>query len=246
MLSLGTHLFHYSTLLTFLSCVIFYDRLAAWAQGISSCAMFNISDVSIQKEIRLETVSSNSLLIVSFLMCALVLILTTLFEKQTVNMVSQGYHCWLNLRSILCNFFWMVLLMFLVKIKWGRLRPSFIEACGVKQDIMQGDSDVLLDSSVCTKTDFIYYCQSFFSGHTCVAWYTLTIVVGKLYQSNNIHCCAKVLFSLLTTMLACWVSWTRYSDHQHHLSDIMIGGCVGVTFAAPLVLAQLIKHVKTD
>jgi len=246
MLSLGTHLFHYSTLLTFLSCVIFYDRLAAWAQGISSCAMFNISDVSIQKEIRLETVSSNSLLIVSFLMCALVLILTTLFEKQTVTMVSQGYHCWLNLRSILCNFFWMVLLMFLVKIKWGRLRPSFIEACGVKQDIMQGDSDVLLDSSVCTKTDFIYYCQSFFSGHTCVAWYTLTIVVGKLYQSNNIHCSAKVLFSLLTTMLACWVSWTRYSDHQHHLSDIMIGGCVGVTFAAPLVLAQLIKHVKTD
>lgn len=245
MLSLGTHLFHYSTLLTFLSCVVFYDRLAAWAQTISSCSMFNISDVSIQKEIRLETVSSHSLLTVSFIMCALVLILTTLFEKQTVTILSQCYHCWLNMRSILCNFFWMVLFMFIVKLKWGRLRPSFIEACGVRQDMLDGDKDILLDSSVCTKTDFIYYCQSFFSGHTCVAFYTLTIVVGKLYQSN-IHCCARILFSLCTTLLACWVSMTRYTDHQHHLSDIMIGGCVGVTFAAPLVLAQLIRHVKTD
>lgn len=219
------------TLALFLVTAAGYSEFSKISLSYNVCNEFKINEEYIQHpDVELESVTTKMLFKISF-----GIILIFLLAAETAqNGLSFYDTCGSAIRNVLhycvyvlCGMYWAGIFLWVVKLRVGRLRPCFIEGCKIS-DINGTDESTLLDISACTNTKYHYYCQSFFSGHSMLAFYSFMSLAGYVYHK-------KIKWSnLLYVVLICipsWIGCTRIIDNQHHPSDVLVGACVGSLFA---------------
>jgi len=85
--------------------------------------------------------------------------------------------------------------------------------------------------------------KSFPSGHAsisfAVAVYTSLFAFEHVGDNSNpFHLAGKIFFSGSMLALATYVAYTRYMDHKHFLSDLIVGGCLGALVSTVVYIQQ--------
>ena len=101
---------------------------------------------------------------------------------------------------ILLGYLMTLVFLGFIKHNAGELRPCFLDVCQPNMTLISelaGEVDpysMLWTTEVCTKPNLIYFCSSFFSGHTLSAFYAATTCCFLLYyldisaKQRYVHC----------------------------------------------------------
>ncbi|KAE9555218.1 hypothetical protein FO519_001568 [Halicephalobus sp. NKZ332] len=137
------------------------------------------------------------------------------------------------------------------KLTVGRLRPRFLDVCRPNIDIEACSTQLIYISDYeCTNENeglVLDGRRSFFSGHSsqsmvagifCVL-YVYARLSGVIYSEAAVP---LIQFGLISSSL--FVGWSRYVDHSHHWSDIIVGQFVGA-IVAYLIIMKVAKMFPT-
>ncbi|OUM65000.1 hypothetical protein PIROE2DRAFT_8063 [Piromyces sp. E2] len=125
-----------------------------------------------------------------------------------------------------------------IKFFAGRYRPSFLTVCDVDfdkvkeqflhfQNVIGGDKKLIVEEQ-----------KSFPSGHTALAFATLTFLT--LYLAGQLRLyhgkCRVWKYGIVSAPLffAFYVPFSRLMDYRHHWEDVLVGGLIGMFFAITL------------
>ena len=149
----------------------------------------------------------------------------------------------------------------MAKYKIGRLRPYFMEACGIEltDDLCkdQNGYPVFVVDYECPGNpyDVREASKSFLSGHSSFSFYCATFLIVYLHArlsnvtgryTNEVYGRIRAVFRGLKILrpflqfgvfsLAFYISLTRISDYKHHPADVVVGMLVGIFFAIIILL----------
>lgn len=131
----------------------------------------------------------------------------------------------------------------MAKLSVGRLRPHFLEACGVSYLTLNCTPGEYVTHVFCKHPDLEEEARkSFFSGHASFAMYTLLYLAFYL-QARMCWAGARLLRPLLQFLLfllAVYTGLSRISDYRHHPSDVTTGLLLGA-----LTAYWVARHVST-
>ena len=224
----------WTTLVAFFASVYFFDHFAKVSLSYNVCNNFLLNDTALQFSIEPEIVSTSLLFRICF--TSLLVVLTAgetsrVHSKQTVLHFKILFDIvrsvWKYLQYILCGAYWSGLLLLMIKLRIGRLRPCFLEACNLNSSL-NGKDQLIYDVSRCSNTNYHYYCQSFFSGHAMIAFYVFMSIAGYI---NAKKISWKKIYFIYCLAFSCLISYSRVLDSQHHLTDVIVGAAVGCIFA---------------
>ncbi|XP_054897631.1 phospholipid phosphatase 3-like [Poeciliopsis prolifica] len=124
----------------------------------------------------------------------------------------------------------------MAKLSVGRLRPHFLDVCGVTYASLNCTPGTYVPIVSCTNPDHRLVEEarkSFFSGHASFAMYSLLYLAFYL-QARLTWRGARLLRPLLQfslVLLAVYTGLTRISDYRHHPSDVLTGFVQGALTA---------------
>ena len=206
---------------------VFYDYLAPFSLYYNTCDGFDPQDSSIQyPDVGVETVTSSQLLRGCFTSLLVVSVSIELSKGDPITGTVKRIMRFLLTAGL--GMFWAGVLLWIVKLRVGRLRPCFLHGCQLQSGELDSGDEMLLQPGMCQNEDYYYYCQSFFSGHAMVAFYTYVCIA--VYISRNKVFWGRMLY-LFCLLAPSWIGYTRLADNQHHLSDVVCGAGVGAVFA---------------
>ena len=207
------------TLLFFTTVCAFYDYFSVRSRDYNVCYdRHTTSDHISYPDVNLETITTRTLFKFCFTFMGVVLFAAEM-ERTGGCLLTSLRRIFSFLPYVTSGLCWCGLFLWVVKLRVGRLRPCYIAGCKPGED------------ESCTNTNYHYYCQSFFSGHAMMACYLMGCV--SVYVAR----CKLRLGSLLhagCVFVAVGISYSRLLDHQHHLSDVIVGAAVGI-FSSILV-----------
>ncbi|XP_041347286.1 phospholipid phosphatase 1-like [Gigantopelta aegis] len=135
------------------------------------------------------------------------------------------------------------LLVELLKLSIGRLRPHFFDLCKPDFNTINCTSGYVTHYT-CTATVDTKKLndahKSFPSGHASFIAYSMTYVIVYLQLRLPRHSFRLMRASLqfCSAMVALYVCVSRISDYKHHWSDVISGGVIG-TLVAVLTIAYI-------
>lgn len=218
------------TLVLFLITAAYYRDLSSASLSYNVCYEFSINDKHLNHpDVELETVTTRMLFKISFAS-----VLTFIFVAELITngwsicgIFETSLNLWQYFKYVVTGMYWAGIFLWVVKLRVGRLRPCFLAGCEISNLALE-DGSMLLDVSSCTNTDYHYYCQSFFSGHSMLAFYSFMSLVGYVHHRKLEWSC---LFYGILIAVPSWIGFTRIIDNQHHPSDVVAGAGVGSLFA---------------
>lgn len=214
------------TLISLLLTSALYGYLSKASLSYSVCNMAPFNDTGIQNpDVATETVTTRNLFKICFT-SILVVLLAVQTASHYPNLSVILNYIWKDLRYVLCGMYWSGVFLWVVKLRVGRLRPCFVDGCIINPEYL--NIDFIPDPISCANPKFHYYCQSFFSGHTMLAFYSFVYLV-KFIHAKNVR--FNYIFSFIFMSLAALVGYSRIIDYQHHLSDVIVGAMVGTGFS---------------
>ncbi|XP_062395922.1 phospholipid phosphatase 3-like [Sardina pilchardus] len=122
----------------------------------------------------------------------------------------------------------------MAKLSVGRLRPHFLQACGVTYASLNCTPGAYVTTVTCRDPELEEEARkSFFSGHASFAMYTMLYLAFYL-QARLVWRGARLLRPLLQfllVLLAVYTGLSRISDYRHHPTDVLTGGLLGALTA---------------
>ena len=218
------------TFVLFLATAAYYSDLSKTSLSYNVCNEFRIDEEHLQyPDVELESVTTKMLFKISFAAILIFLFAAEMFRNGISfhGIVGTVLNVWQYFKYVLAGMYWAGIFLWIVKLRVGRLRPCFIKGCRLSS-VDVADKSSLLNVSRCLNTDYHYYCQSFFSGHTMLAFYSFMSLVGYVYHRKLRW--SNLFYGVLISV-PCWIGFTRIIDNQHHPTDVAAGACVGSLFA---------------
>jgi membrane-associated phospholipid phosphatase len=194
------------------------------------CHEFRVDEEHLNHpDVELESVTTRMLFKICFASILIFIIVAETFANglSIYGILDSVINLWQYFKYVIAGMYWAGVFLWIVKLRIGRLRPCFLAGCKISNFDPQ-DTSILLNVSKCTNTDYHYYCQSFFSGHTMLAFYSFMSLVGYVYHRKVRW---SSLFYGVLIAVPSWIGFTRIIDNQHHPSDVAAGACVGSLFA---------------
>ncbi|XP_065213427.1 putative phosphatidate phosphatase [Planococcus citri] len=161
-------------------------------------------------------------------------------NKNTTNIVHNigkykitHYHWNLYRRLICCvsGGLFSFLITEVAKIEIGRLRPNFIDVCGIRwSDYCPNETYPYIGAEKfkCTNSDSDESRVSFPSGHASFSFYVAVFTVLYLEKRLKIESTIlKPTIQFLVLLLAWFVALSRIMDNKHHWSDVLAGMVIG-------------------
>eukprot|EP00899_Mesostigma_viride_P003161 jgi/Mesvir1/12846/Mv05878-RA.1 len=135
----------------------------------------------------------------------------------------------------------------ILKLTFGRLRPSFIAACKPDYTLLpaelRDDPSAWITFNICTadEWDVMQARRSFPSGHasssSCGAFFVAWFLEATFRSSSAKSVTRASLcswFQMVPLGVACFFAGSRYSDNKHHLGDLISGFVIGGVIATAL------------
>ena len=218
------------TLGMFLLTTALYKYLSKTSLSYNMCDTFTMDEEQIQyPDVKVESIPTKMLFKITFGS-----ILTFLFVVECSSnslslhgLVASIRSVWQYFKYILAGMYWAGILLWIVKLRVGRLRPCFIDGCQIA-DLDVVIKSTTLDVTMCKNEGYHYYCQSFFSGHAMLAFYSFMSLAGYVYHRKIRW--SRLFYGILISVPS-WIGYTRILDNQHHPSDVVVGAGVGSAFA---------------
>ncbi|XP_042560811.1 phospholipid phosphatase 3-like [Clupea harengus] len=114
----------------------------------------------------------------------------------------------------------------MAKLSVGRLRPHFLQACGVSYAMLNCTMGTYVTTVTCKHPDLDEEARkSFFSGHASFAMYTMLYLAFYLQARLSWRGARllRPLIQFLLVMLAIYTGLSRISDYRHHPTDVLTG-----------------------
>lgn len=217
---------------------------------------FSCREIDTRYPYKSSTVSDEMLGIGCLLLGLAILILVELIvycrENRGANKGTLLYNMYHAIYLYLLGTFSVFLVVNLIKIATGRLRPHFFEACLPKECLnLNQFSNVIVGNATCTQTDPKLLKKankearkSFPSGHAAIAAHCAFYLILFIERRVNLgkYNLIKVILYIPLLGMALWIAITRYTDYQHHASDIVAGflfGALAAVFFAWYLPRQL-------
>ncbi|XP_041958856.1 phospholipid phosphatase 3-like isoform X1 [Alosa sapidissima] len=122
----------------------------------------------------------------------------------------------------------------IAKLSVGRLRPHFLQACGVTYASLNCTPGAYMTSVSCRDPELEEEARkSFFSGHASFAMYTMLYLAFYLQARLSWRGARllRPLLQFLLVMLAVYTGLSRVSDYRHHPTDVLTGHLLGALTA---------------
>ena len=229
------------TLGMFLLTSAFYNYLSKTSLSYNVCNEFRINEEQIQfPDVTIESIPTRMLFKITFgsLLTFLFLVESTSNGLSLNGVMTSICNLWQYFKYILAGMYWAGISLWIVKLRVGRLRPCFIDGCQIKE-LDTEDISSLLNVHMCGNAGYHYYCQSFFSGHAMLAFYSFMSLAGYVYHKELKW--SKLFYSIFISVPS-WIAYTRILDNQHHPSDVAVGTGVGSAFALFTFLLVKCEH----
>lgn len=203
-------------------------------------------DRSIQHTFNGDTVATSVLIISGFIPLFLIWATELLFYTPILtlgvrndgssNRCSSTWHqCWYWFRKYGRGLIIKILIVDILKIFSGELRPHFIDTC--RPDVIC-EGNEYVSTYTCTNTDYRPYfirdaSKSFPSGHSSTSVYASLFMIWYL-QKRTPKVRSMMALPLCQVLVAMWgifCSMSRIIDNRHHWWDVLAGSIIGVIAA---------------
>ncbi|KAJ8298723.1 hypothetical protein KUTeg_022783, partial [Tegillarca granosa] len=131
--------------------------------------------------------------------------------------------------------FFNYLIVNLIKLHYGALRPHFFDIC--KPDWSKIDCSKYVTEFNCTRTSEkdIYYMESwrsFPSSHSGVSVFGMMLVIFYVQERYiNRYRYQNLIYPTIQALCVYWAAYasiTRVRDHKHHPHDVIAGGLIAL------------------
>lgn len=146
--------------------------------------------------------------------------------KEALDVPINGTALLKHVFSLFFSISFAMMVVNILKVSVGRLRPDFVERYLAFPPSLKGESHVVVEGR-----------KSFPSGHTCASVIAATHMAAENLASVPGERIVSALFLLVFGVLApsaysVLVGLTRILDNRHHLSDVVAGGILGLMCAS--------------
>ena len=214
---------------------------------------FFCSDRSISYPVEEETLSTGMLILINVLVAITVIVMVeqvVSIEKPSLSMYTKKEPHWLTklceanhllpIRATKVTFvlIWYVfantILTDVIKLTVGRLRPNFLAVCNPNVTCSTGRNEEeyhlnYVCQNVTTKEEN-HARLSFPSGHASMSATIMGFIIVYVqtrFKAPDKFVLLKPIIHLSLLVLSVWISMTRVSDYQHHMTDVLFGFCQG-------------------
>lgn len=138
----------------------------------------------------------------------------------------------------------------MAKLSVGRLRPHFLQACGVTYASLNCTPGVYVTTVSCKDPELEEEARkSFFSGHASFSMYTMLYLAFYLQARLSWRGARllRPLLQFLLVMLAVYTGLSRISDYRHHPTDVLTGHLLGALTAywVACYISTMFKSVQS-